>query len=549
MQTNDTNKVLADGGMLQDGGTKDPVSGNDVPVGSLQEEVRDDVPAQLSEGEFVFPADVVRYIGLDRLMKLREQAKNGLSKMEDMGQMGNAEEVQSPEEQTMDDHQFGSEIDSILAESEPETQQYAIGGDVVKAIAGTALSNLAKDSNIYANAPISGFRMAEYISPDGKQNVFIPMVNGDPLLSVPAGYSEKSNAGNIEVTTPAISQPAVAQTTTPSSGTAAKETTGVPQTEAEKASSAQTAQDIFEKQGDLQGPIDYTTIGKNIGSVVGAVAIPVPFLGSLMGQYAGSKFGADMTAANTQNIIERNSAILKYNLTNAGYDEGIISNTIAAATEAANAKGATAASIASRAAGVLVATGGANGYEPLTSEQALKVITDPKGVNAIIEDRSVQANPLEVDRFRTYGPATEGESVKEAKAAEEQQTETLVRGMVAQKEANDLAEAQAKAEQEAAGRAEWMRKMDEWRSQQEAAANAEDLSRQAETPTSSSGSGTMTSAGGYTYSPSQIGTATEAGGDRGTRGGFAKGGFITKSNKKEYNKNTKPSKGLGGKKK
>ena len=40
--------------LKDEGGTKDPVSGNDVPIGSeTKEEVRDDIPAQLSEGEFV----------------------------------------------------------------------------------------------------------------------------------------------------------------------------------------------------------------------------------------------------------------------------------------------------------------------------------------------------------------------------------------------------------------------------------------------------------------------------------------------------------------
>ena len=65
----------AEGGFLDDGASVDPVSGNEVPVGSLAEEVRDDVPAQLSEGEFVVPADVVRYIGLEKLMKMREQLR------------------------------------------------------------------------------------------------------------------------------------------------------------------------------------------------------------------------------------------------------------------------------------------------------------------------------------------------------------------------------------------------------------------------------------------------------------------------------------------
>ena len=63
-------ELFDEGGLKDEGGTKDPVSGNDVPSGSLQEEVRDDIDAKLSEGEFVFPADVVRYWGLETLMKM-----------------------------------------------------------------------------------------------------------------------------------------------------------------------------------------------------------------------------------------------------------------------------------------------------------------------------------------------------------------------------------------------------------------------------------------------------------------------------------------------
>jgi hypothetical protein len=86
-------EMFDDGGLMEEGGTVDPVSGNDVPAGSTQEEVRDDIPAQLSEGEFVFPADVVRYIGLEKLMQMRQQAKMGLQMMDDMGQMGNSDEA------------------------------------------------------------------------------------------------------------------------------------------------------------------------------------------------------------------------------------------------------------------------------------------------------------------------------------------------------------------------------------------------------------------------------------------------------------------------
>jgi len=113
--------LFQEGGLEQDGNTIDPESGNDVPIGSSQEEVRDDIPAQLSEGEFVFPADVVRYLGLEFLMKLRQRAKAGLARMEEMGQMGNSEEATVP-----DDVPFT--IDDLDMEDEP--QEFQEGGSV-----------------------------------------------------------------------------------------------------------------------------------------------------------------------------------------------------------------------------------------------------------------------------------------------------------------------------------------------------------------------------------------------------------------------------------
>ena len=109
-------EMFQDGGLKDEGGTKDPVSGNDVPPGATQEEVRDDIPAQLSEGEFVFPADVVRYIGLEKLMTMRQEAKMGLKMMEKMGQMGNSEEASMP-----DDMPF-SIIDIEIAEDDDEEE-------------------------------------------------------------------------------------------------------------------------------------------------------------------------------------------------------------------------------------------------------------------------------------------------------------------------------------------------------------------------------------------------------------------------------------------
>ena len=114
-----------DGGLYDEGGMTDPVSGNDVPPGSTRAEVRDDIPAMLSEGEFVMPADVVRYFGLEKLMEMRQEAKMGLKKMEAMGQMGNSEEATIP-----DDLPFSPEDLVIMM-----PQEMAQGG-IVKAQQG-----------------------------------------------------------------------------------------------------------------------------------------------------------------------------------------------------------------------------------------------------------------------------------------------------------------------------------------------------------------------------------------------------------------------------
>jgi len=121
-------ELFEDGGLKDEGGMIDEVSGNDVPTGSTREEVRDDIPAQLSEGEFVLPADVVRYHGLEKIMALRDEAKQGLQKMEAMGQMGNSEEATLP-----DDVPFDMDDLDMEDEEEPQEMEMAEGGYVMVA--------------------------------------------------------------------------------------------------------------------------------------------------------------------------------------------------------------------------------------------------------------------------------------------------------------------------------------------------------------------------------------------------------------------------------
>ena len=201
---------LAEGGMKDDGGEKDPVSGNDVPSGSLAEEVRDDVPAMVSEGEFIFPADVTRFIGLNKLMELRQDAKMGLKKMEAMGQLGNPEDAELP-----DDIPFDA-ADIIIIDDEMKDDEKEIEidkknkGGVFGYQKGTgnpaALTILDPDKleqikqeqakqqdNKYYNIQEEGMkqyarRYVIYRNDAGQTIKVLSTANGSPIDTVPAGY-------------------------------------------------------------------------------------------------------------------------------------------------------------------------------------------------------------------------------------------------------------------------------------------------------------------------------------------------------------------------
>ncbi len=192
-------EMFDEGGLMDEGGTVDPVSGNDVPPGSTQEEVRDDIPAQLSEGEFVFPADVVRFIGLEKLMKIRQRAKAGLQRMEDMGQMGNSEEAIMP-----DTLPFSIEDLDMEDEGEYNTpQEFALGGAVQMANTNyTTTPNSGQNTRFrryVERAKVPTFGQTVGTNP-GQYDYFltyenglgqtlqIPFKNGRPLYPIPPGY-------------------------------------------------------------------------------------------------------------------------------------------------------------------------------------------------------------------------------------------------------------------------------------------------------------------------------------------------------------------------
>ena len=125
------------GGLATDGVSVDPVSGNDVPLGSNAKDVRDDVEASLSSGEYVVPADVVKYFGVAHFEKLRDKAKMGLEGMGAEGRIGGqemGEVVDMADGGIVDRKISAAEVDAGNAEMRKSVgltpQGYAEGGAV-----------------------------------------------------------------------------------------------------------------------------------------------------------------------------------------------------------------------------------------------------------------------------------------------------------------------------------------------------------------------------------------------------------------------------------
>jgi len=103
----------------------DPVSGNEIPLGATAENVRDDIPANLSEGEIVVPTDVVNYHGVKLFEDLRAEAKMGYAQMAQDGRIG-GEPMDDAEEDRMMDIEL-SELDLEVMDDEAPVEM-ARGG-------------------------------------------------------------------------------------------------------------------------------------------------------------------------------------------------------------------------------------------------------------------------------------------------------------------------------------------------------------------------------------------------------------------------------------
>ena len=100
----------------------DEVSGNPIPIGSSAENVRDDIPANLSTDEYVLPAHVVKWHGLKHIMEMQSEAEMGLMSMEMSGLIHEVYEEESDSEGTEDTEvQASDDSEQEEAEAEGET--------------------------------------------------------------------------------------------------------------------------------------------------------------------------------------------------------------------------------------------------------------------------------------------------------------------------------------------------------------------------------------------------------------------------------------------
>lgn len=216
------NRLYQEGGLADDGARVEPVTGNEVPPGSLSEEVRDNVDAKLSEGEYVVPADVVRYYGVRFFEDLRAKAKEDFFKMESEGRIGgepvNAKGVPmeddelTPEEMQMLAEALGQAPQGMamggMVQQQPipaynpyaqQQMQYnnpntpmpvgmAKGGEVKAPEFNPSQYQLYPSGNQMGAGSGGGIEIVDYINVETGQIRPVTLMNGQPMGLIPEGF-------------------------------------------------------------------------------------------------------------------------------------------------------------------------------------------------------------------------------------------------------------------------------------------------------------------------------------------------------------------------
>lgn len=149
---------------------RDTVSGNVIPPGASASEVRDDVPIRASENEFIVPADVVRFLGLEKLEGLVNKAKESLAQMQENGRIGGKPMPPKPP--------MSQEMPAAPMGDPLQPRGMAEGGVVAPT---------SPQPSVAPTGPVPQATMQAYEGPNGKV-IYIPILNGQPITEVPPGY-------------------------------------------------------------------------------------------------------------------------------------------------------------------------------------------------------------------------------------------------------------------------------------------------------------------------------------------------------------------------
>jgi hypothetical protein len=143
----------------------DPISGNAIPPGATAKGVRDDVPARLSEGEWVLPQRIVELWGKDNIKRAQQEGESFLNQM-----------ASNP----------SNAVDAVNTTD----SKYAEGGYVTP--------DVLKPSNQYKQTTVS-----QYVNPDTGKTMLVTFFDGQPLFNIPEGFVE----GTVPDATPTPTTP------------------------------------------------------------------------------------------------------------------------------------------------------------------------------------------------------------------------------------------------------------------------------------------------------------------------------------------------------
>jgi hypothetical protein len=199
------NRLFKEGGIADDGMSREPVTGNEIPPGSLASEVRDDIDVKLSEGEYVVPADVLRYYGVRFFEDLRAQAKKSMMEMESNGRIGGASVDEQGVPLESQDEQLTPEEEQMLQEA-LGTSGMAFGGMVEQPFStpyqdqamlyqtpmgmaeGGAVKGFDRTQFTSGDGTAGGIEARKYINPLTKEVRTFNFIGNVALGAIPEGF-------------------------------------------------------------------------------------------------------------------------------------------------------------------------------------------------------------------------------------------------------------------------------------------------------------------------------------------------------------------------